>query len=362
MKRLLYIIIPMILTMFVLNHCGTTKQIKVLKPAELDVGAVKTIAVLDFDFTGSWDYGDEGKKPRSFKEFGKVFMQNLFKNQKPPDPETAYPGRIVTDRLVSKLVTNKYYTIIERKEIAKILEEQALSLSGVIDPNRAVEVGRLLGAEGMVMGSGTYSVQDRGKWETYKEKKVEKKRYRIYRQVDSQLTFKIVNITTGTIIASKTNRASTGKTNKRYSGTGKDEKEAFKNIPDWHPIVDGQVEQILNRTIKQIAPHYVMERRAIEEGDSDQMEAAVEYAKRDLWDDAKEVWEMVSADPSSEKEDRVAATYNIGLYYELNGLLDVAEEYYDKAFKMSGDSKYLDARARVDRRRKELERLRQQQM
>jgi len=361
MRRLLYIILPMI-TLLVLNHCGTTKQVKVLKPAELDVGEVKTIAVLDFDFTGSWDYGEEGKKARTFKEFGQAFLRNMFNNQKPPDPETAYPGKLVTDRLVSKLVNNKYYTIIERKQIAKILEEQALALSGVIDSDKAVEVGRLLGAEGMVMGSGTYSVQDRGKWETYKEKKVEKKRYRVYRQVDTQITFKIVNITTGKIIASQTNRASTGKTNNRYSGTGKDEQEAFKNAPDWRQIVDGQVEQILNRTIQQIAPHYVMERREIEEGESDQMEAAVEYAKRDLWDDAKEVWEMVIADPSAEKEDRVAATHNIGLYYELNGLLDVAEEYFDKAFKMSGDSKYLDARARVDRRRKELERLREQQM
>jgi tetratricopeptide (TPR) repeat protein len=69
---------------------------------------------------------------------------------------------------------------------------------------------------------------------------------------------------------------------------------------------------------------------------------------------------MVAQDPSADKDDRVAATYNIGLYYEISGYLDQAEDYYDKAFKMSGDSKYLDSRARIQKRRKELERLQQQ--
>lgn len=360
MKRL-PLILTLLATILMLNQCGTTKRIKVLKPAQLDVGAVKKVAVLDFDFIGSWDFGDEEKSPKKLKDFGELFLKNMFKGKKPPDPKKAYPGSLVSDRLVAKLVNNKYYTVIERKELLKILEEQALSLSGVIDANQATEVGRLLGAEGLVMGSGTYNVQDRGKWETYKEKKVEKKRYRISRQVDVKFTYKIVNITTGSIVVSKTNSASTGRSkSSKYSGVGKNEKAAIKNVPDWRPIVDELVEKVLNQTLWQVAPHYVTESREIEEGDSDQMEAAVEYAKRDLWEDAREIWDMVAQDPSADKDDRVAATYNIGLYYEISGYLDEAEDYYDKAFKMSGDSKYLDSRARIQKRRKELERLQQQ--
>ena len=359
MRRLSFILLLMA-TIMILNRCGTTTQVKVLKPAELDVGAVKKVAVLDFDFIGSWDFADEQKKANDVRAISRILLRNMFKNNKPPDPKEAYPGRILSDRLVAKLVNNQYYTVVERKELSKILEEQALSLSGVIDANQASEIGRLLGAEGLVMGSGSYNVQDRGQWETYKEKKVEKKRYRIYRQVDVQFTYKIVNITTGTIIASKTNSTGTGK-NSRYSSTGKNENEALKNIPDWRPIVDNLVDKLLNQTIWQIAPHYVTEKREIEEGESDQMEAAVEYAKRDLWEDAREVWDMVAQDPSADKEDRIAATYNLGLYHELSGDLDEAEDFFDKAFKMSGDSKYLDSRARITRRRQELERLQQQQ-
>jgi len=360
MKRL-PLILGLLIVSFILYQCGTSTRVKVLKPAELDVGSVKKVAVIDFDFIGSWDFADEKKKDNEVKEIARVLLKGMFNDKKPPNPKTAYPGSIVSDRLVAKLVNNQYYTVIERKQLSKVLEEQALSLSGVIDANQATEVGKLLGAEGLVMGTGTYNVQDRGEWETYKEKKVEKKRYRISRQVDLKFTYKIVNITTGTIIASKTNSASTGRSkSSKYSSTGKNEKEAMKNIPDWRPIVDDMVDRVLNQTLWQVAPHYVTESREIEEGDSEQMEIAVEYAKRNLWEDAKEVWDMVAVDPSAEKEDRVGATYNLGLYYELTGDLDTAEDLFDKAFKMSGDSKYLDSRARIERRREELQRLQKQ--
>jgi len=359
--RRLSLVLSLLVAIMVLNQCGTSTRVKVLKPAELDVGAVKKVAVLDFDFIGSWDFADEKKKTSDVEKIAKILLKDMFKGKKPPNPKQAYPGSTVSDRLVAKLVNNQYYTVVERKQLSKILEEQALSLSGVIDANQAAEIGRLLGAEGLVMGSGTYNVQDRGQWETYKEKKVEKKRYRIYRQVDIKFTYKIVNITTGSIIASKTNSASTGRSkSSKYSSTGKNEKEAMKNIPPWRPIVDDMVDKVLNQTLWQVAPHYVTESREIEEGDSDQMDIAVEYAKRNLWEDAREVWQMVVDDPSAEKDDRVGATYNLGLYYELNGNLDQAEDNFDQAFKMSGDSKYLDSRARIQRRRKELERLEQQ--
>jgi len=306
-----------------------------------------------------------GKKVSGgLRGLGQALLRKALKQQDKLDPVSAYPGSDVSDMFVAKLVNNKFYTVIEREEISKILEEQALGLSGVIDETTAAEIGKLLGAEGLVMGSGTYSVTDKGAWETYKEKKVEKKRFRISRNVDVKLTFKVINVTTGSIIASATNTSSNGRNNRssNASSTGKNESEALRNVPDWRPIVDGLVNKILNQTIRQLAPHYVTESRDIEEGESSVMEAAVEYAKRGLWEDAKDLFDSVLEDPRAEKDDHIAATYNIGLYYEINGQLDEAEEYFDKSFKISGDSKFLDARARIQKRRKEIQRLNEQQM
>ena len=146
----------------------------------------------------------------------------------------------------------------------------------------------------------------------------------------------------------------------KYQSTGDNEEEAAKGLPDWKPIIDKLVNDILDNTIKQIAPHTITEKREIESGDSKKMEAALEYAKRDMWDEAGTIWREV-LEMKPEKEDKIAATYNLGLYHEIFGQLDQAEEFYEKAFKLSGDSKYLDSKARIKKRRQELEKLRQQE-
>ena len=118
------------------NGCKTTTSVRMLKPAELDVGSVKTIAVLDFDFVGNWDL--EETTAKNLRELGLKVLEKAITKQKPRDPMNAYPGRNISDMLVAKLVNNRYYTVIERQALEKILEEQALSLSGVIDENQAL--------------------------------------------------------------------------------------------------------------------------------------------------------------------------------------------------------------------------------
>ena len=93
--------LSLLATILILNQCGTSTRVKVLKPAELDVGAVKKVAVLDFDFIGSWDFADEKKKESDVKVLARILLRDMFKDQKPPDPKMAYPGSIISDRLVS---------------------------------------------------------------------------------------------------------------------------------------------------------------------------------------------------------------------------------------------------------------------
>ena len=360
-----------ILFLLLAFSCRTMVPVQVRKPAELNVGSARTIAVLDFDFKGSWDFSAGEKDSKKLKDLiTKVLTQ---KDKKMPDPEKAYPGNSVSEQFIAKLVQNGYYTVIERSRIEEIMQEQSLSLSGLVDEAQAVKVGSLIGAQAMITGSGSYSVKDEGEWEKYKEKvkkdgkkvEVEKERYKISRKASAQITFRIIDVTNGSVIASKTNKAANYSDSWRgidmkYQSTGDNEEEAAKGLPDWKPIIDKLVNDILDNTINQIAPHTITEKREIESGDSKKMEAALEYAKRDMWDEAGTIWrEVLQMKP--EKEDKIAATYNLGLYHEIFGQLDQAEEFYEKAFKLSGDSKYLDSKARIKKRRQELEKLRQQE-
>ncbi len=62
-------------------------------------------------------------------------------------------GKGVADLLVEQLVKSGSFIVIERKAIDKILAEQNLSNSDRSDSNTAAKVGRLLGADAMIMGS-----------------------------------------------------------------------------------------------------------------------------------------------------------------------------------------------------------------
>ena len=69
-------------------------------------------------------------------------------------------GKGVADLLVDRLVTDGRYSVIERKELDKIVAEQNLSNSDRADPNSAAKLGRLLGVDAIVIGSITQFGRD----------------------------------------------------------------------------------------------------------------------------------------------------------------------------------------------------------
>ena len=75
-------------------------------------------------------------------------------------------ARALTQRLTSQMIQIGKYTIVERSEMKRLLDEQKFQYSGCVDVACAVEIGKMLGAKTMVVGSvskvGTvYSVDAR---------------------------------------------------------------------------------------------------------------------------------------------------------------------------------------------------------
>ena len=64
-------------------------------------------------------------------------------------------GRGAQDMLVTELVKTGKYRVIEREQLAAIMREKGLSLSGDIDPKTAVKFGKMLGVEYLVAGAVT---------------------------------------------------------------------------------------------------------------------------------------------------------------------------------------------------------------
>jgi len=64
-----------------------------------------------------------------------------------------YLGKAVSEIMRTSLVRIQNYKIVERAQISKALSEQKFQKSGVIDDKSAVEIGKVLGADLIVVGS-----------------------------------------------------------------------------------------------------------------------------------------------------------------------------------------------------------------
>jgi curli biogenesis system outer membrane secretion channel CsgG len=64
-------------------------------------------------------------------------------------------GPAVGDWLVEKLVQSGQYRVMERREINSVLQEQGFSLSGAVDDKTAIQAGKLLGCQLVVLGAVT---------------------------------------------------------------------------------------------------------------------------------------------------------------------------------------------------------------
>jgi len=64
-------------------------------------------------------------------------------------------GKGIADMLVDRLVNEGVYSVIERKQLDKIIAEQNFSNSNRADPASAAKLARILGVDAMIIGSIT---------------------------------------------------------------------------------------------------------------------------------------------------------------------------------------------------------------
>ncbi len=67
--------------------------------------------------------------------------------------ERSKVGDSITEMLVTALIRTGRFRILERSQLDKILEEQSLGQSGIIDRQTAVQAGKLAGVDAIVIGS-----------------------------------------------------------------------------------------------------------------------------------------------------------------------------------------------------------------
>lgn len=117
-------------------------------------------------------------------------------------------GEGMSDMVITELVKTGQYTVLERQELDELLREQDLGASGIVTPESAAEIGKVLGVELAVMGA----VTEFGYNKSDTDVRVDRTRVGLGMQSAAVgMDVRMVNTSTGEIIAAenirKTKRA-----------------------------------------------------------------------------------------------------------------------------------------------------------
>ena len=62
-------------------------------------------------------------------------------------------GEAVSDKFTMELLQKTAFNVIERRQIQQVLEEQGLSLSGIINDKERIQIGKITGIDAYITGS-----------------------------------------------------------------------------------------------------------------------------------------------------------------------------------------------------------------
>ncbi len=113
-------------------------------------------------------------------------------------------GRVLTNILGTELAARAAFTVVERRKLAAVLEEQDLAQSGRLKPGEGARIGQLTGAQYLVMGTIT-AVEDNEKTQVsggglFRRTKVETVSEGAYLAVD----LRVVDTTSGEVAYART--------------------------------------------------------------------------------------------------------------------------------------------------------------
>ena len=283
----------------------------------------------------------------------------------------------VSSLVQSLLVSSNYYTVTERDKLQSILDEQKLSMAGIVSDSTATEVGALLGVDALIFGEVTHwnvepdergvekveKKEGTGKYEEVNEKniftgKTRKVKREIMRTVwvdehyrirrgSVAIHFRVVDVESGKLLVAQSD-------SKSYD-SGKVKEGSWKGLKPEGEILADLSKVICERFVHMIAPYTVSERRIIESGKGT-IKIGARYAQTGLWQEALDTWKK----SVEENPNEPAAFYNLGVGYEVQGMLDEAEQAYQTAVGLKPKKYYMEAIARVRQAREDQRKLQEQ--
>lgn len=284
-----------------MSGCAQKVNMRALEPAEIDRAATtKKIAVADFS-----------------------------------NDRVGLSGKIEAKLARFRIDNKSYFTIVSRNDFNRIVEEQRIQNSGLVDEETVVEIGNLIGAQAIISGNvGRATSQDTYFYERRSRCADKKCKEYIYykvrckkRVVGLSAELRMVDISEGDIIYADTmNRSRT------FTHCSDDSRA----LPSREMAAQDLAESIANSFIYKLTPHYrnfgviLLEDPDLDYSDEQEqlLEVSLEYIEQGRFDKAEQF--LIQLIDSTDSQSYVAF-YNLGVVKEAEGNYNEAKEYYENA-------------------------------
>jgi len=289
-----------------MSGCAQKIQIKALNPAEVgEMASKKTIAVSQFN-----------------------------------KDDIGLSGKIESKIASHKLNKKKYFTVLSRKDLDKILQEQELQSSELMNENTSSKIGKLIGAQAMVNGEIVNSNAKVGSYTEAREKCLsyykdgscaQFKHYRVTcktLEASVSANINIVDVTTGTIIYGDN-------ISKEYSANSC--KYGSAKVLSKSQVINRLTNSIANDFVRKITPNYIyfsvtlledIELDNVSDKINKDFENALKYIKNKRYVKSEKI--LTSILDSLNGNSYVVA-YDLGVVKEALGKLDEAKKMYKLA-------------------------------
>ncbi len=228
------------------------------------------------------------------------------------------------------------YTVVERGELDKIMQEQSLGASGAVSDGDAAEVGKLLGLDVIISGGYTTDVKSSSKTNSNTNQKTGKTTYThsATKTVNVEVTMKIISVETGQILSMTTKN----KTIPKSASSSKSKSDAYNKLPSDQVAISDAMKAISMDLVSYFTPTFVYQGLDVEKPKSkdykaDFKEARAKVKEKDLSAAFAIVKNVYDSDPYD-----AAMAHNMGVLYEAVGNYKQAIQYHENAYQLD-DSK-----------------------
>lgn len=215
------------------------------------------------------------------------------------------------------------FFLVERTQLQKVLNEQNLSNTGLIDDSQAAKIGQIMGIDAMITGSVTYTYKDeQDKYQSKDKNGNIRYSYCTTRKVTTEVSMKIIDVNTGQVLGNKISKKVTSdqKCDENRSG-----------IASVSELVNYALQSNAVDLVNYFNPYFVLTKYKFEKirvkEFKDRAREAEDYLKNNDFNNAFAIYKAIyDADPYN-----ASSALNLGNLYHIIGNFQKAKEYWSIA-------------------------------